>query len=305
MNTDLVKSTLKLYSSAIKESALCFKRNLMLISLIVVLQLYVMPLSRSLFTSLGSFSGSRGFLIITVVIGEIIQLLFLSLIFKWLAEAINYKKVLRLKDFKSKKILKHFFSIDLELFFNIISINFIIWIATMVLRPVLAGGNGVFLELLLLTIPFNVISEVLILRNYQSLQIFSKAWEFVVENFVEWFLFLFLISLPIILFNYNLHSVRLGGIVGYSSYSMLHSSLVIPLGKDILSPAGSIGANLSIALLSLFGGKGSLVSGSMSGFFVVSLGIIFSTFIAIVRLNLYELLDSNPRRKRAFKSKFS
>ena len=301
MNTALIKSTLNLYKKAIVKSALSIKNNILLVTLIFIMYTYIFPFIVGVLGKPMAFiSRSQGASIISSVVVTIVVSLITSIVFKWYREILFFRKALKFKDLKSIETLKEFFKFDIEIFYGIISVGFITWIATSILSSLVAPKRMGLIYFLLLIIPFNVISEVIIVKSSRSLQIFSDALEFITSNFVEWFVFLLVLGLPAIFSYYSLETSIFKDFEGYNISERLINYLSISLGSDILSPGRVISLRYTEIIFS-FWDRGFFNNlNQLSLWFWSAMNI----FIVLVRLNLFTLLEENPRRQRVYKSKF-
>ncbi|WP_455378449.1 hypothetical protein [Petrachloros mirabilis] len=88
-------------------------------------------------------------------------------------------------------------------FWDVIGVGFVLWIPLMVLdMGTQANPNGIFLSyamMLLIFILLNPAPEVIYqVRHDSPLEVIKKSYEFVLENWIEWFLPIALLFLPLV-----------------------------------------------------------------------------------------------------------
>lgn len=170
-------------------------------------------------------------------------------------------------------------------FWDVMGVLFVLWIPLMLLDEGMHGNpNGAFLSsavFLLLFILLNPAPEVIYqVRHGSPLEVFKTSYEFVLENWIEWFLPLFVVIGPLgMTFFLNL-STRLGRGAGLNFLQLL----VLPVS----------------ALTAWLGQLG--ISGEMSSMLVILLTPPLTVFMFLFRGHLFHALHTSSRRGRLFKT---
>jgi hypothetical protein len=192
-------------------------------------------------------------------------IVFIAYYYGWLSSALDEKKF----SFESSYIL------DYHMFFHIMSVAFILWIADMIIGSVLKGlpveGAGEQIYQLGLFVIFNAIPETLYIRRYESTHALGHAATFTRDNWIEWFLPFLVVLLPVALISLEL---------------LLH----IVTQSMVLIPATSIVFGWMMAMPAY--GNASIV-----------LGIIVGTWYMLFRGFLFKELESGSRRQRLYRAK--
>lgn len=199
---------------------------------------------------------------------------FLTYFYGWVAQIARKEKV-------SIDSLKEF---DWSLFSALISIGFIFWILSMLMTPfghatetswILACYSlGVF-------ICFNAIPEIVYIKRYESVAALKYSFNFIKENWIEWFMPFFILLAPAIITRPITFLTSLSGVNPFSS------------GGDPLLPAKFIFLQLTSILSASTGPLGILVA------------LIGTTWFVIFRGYLFTKLDGSSRRQRTYRSRFS
>jgi len=115
----------------------------------------------------------------------------LSFFYSWLRECIINKKI-------SWKELTEF---NGHMFLSIINVGFLFWMISLFTSLVLVPIDERFSAVvsLLTFILFNVTAEIVYLRGATSINAFTESIDFVKENWIEWFIPLFIVSIPFFL----------------------------------------------------------------------------------------------------------
>jgi len=175
-----------------------------------------------------------------------------------------------------------------QYFWEVIGVGFVLWIPLMVLeRGMAANPNGPMIGAMvffLLFILLNPAPEVIYqVRPGSPLEVIRQSYEFVLENWVEWFLPLALLIVPFgASFLFSI-SGRLGGAAGLHFYELM--TLPYELLARWLIQAGFSGPSISMLALILTP--------------------IATAFMMIFRGHLFASLHGSSRRKRLFQARTS
>jgi hypothetical protein len=173
-----------------------------------------------------------------------------------------------------------------QYFWEVISVGFVLWIPVMVLEkaaaanpygPLLAAGVFLLLFILLNPAP-EVIYQV---RPGSPLDVLRLSYEFVIENWIEWFLPLAVVMAPFGLSFFFSLSGRAGGAAGLQFFEML---------------------SLPFTLLTAWMGYLGLPA-VVSSTLVVVLTPLAAVAMLIFRGHLFAALYGSTRRKRHFLGK--
>lgn len=172
-----------------------------------------------------------------------------------------------------------------QYFWDVITIGFMIWVPLQVLELGMQANpygplivSGVFLLLFLL---LNPVPEILYQRHYGgSLETLKESYEFVMENWIEWFLPLAIILAPFGLTFFFMISSQ-GGRIGLDFFQFLRLPFSI----------------LTSGFLYLG------MSSSMASILVVLLTPLGMVFMMLFRGHLFSSLYGSSRRQRAFLAK--
>lgn len=246
-----LKSLKSLYWNAGKKASSDLKTAWMIIPF--SLALYAIFLAaRTIFAPLG---------IAGMFLNGFMEIAFLSIYYLWIIEARNGRH----------HTFKDFLQFDWGMFSAVLSIAFLLFIAELILMTALQGTNLHWIFLcfhLILVITLNAIPEVLIIRRMESLPALSEAWNFIRENWIEWFIPFLILLAPVLYIN------RLQALFILTLSEPLLPSLVIIEGWGVLGT--TYGAVLSVV------------------------GILLANWFVIFRCYLYEELDGGSRRSRLF-----
>ncbi|HLZ34464.1 MAG TPA: hypothetical protein VKP13_10635 [Nitrospira sp.] len=199
-------------------------------------------------------------------------------------QSISYARTLKIQDVFSS--FGHYF-------WDVISVGFVLWLPLMALdMGTQANPDAVFLSyavMLLIFILLNPAPEVIYqVRHDSPLDVFKSAYEFVIENWIEWFLPIAVMLIPL-----------LAAPDGLKSFFLLSRRVGRGAGLDF-----------SQILLLPF-----TILGSWLGYFGVDsavaryLMLIFTPALAVTLLmfrgHLFASLSGSSRRQRQFASQFS
>ena len=202
-----IQATLALYRRALRGTVQSFVRGWIVV-LAVVLFALAMVVATSLVAPLGLVGG--------FIIGAVNALLIgatLSLV----GEAVLTARPMRRQD-----IWDSFGSH----FWDVMGVGFVLWIPLMVLEKGMAANpNGAFFGtaiLFLLFILLNPAPEVIYqIRHGSPLEVFRESYEFVIENWFEWFLPLAVVIAPMGLSFFFSISGRMGRGAGLDFFQLL------------------------------------------------------------------------------------
>lgn len=205
--SELLFATLSLYKDALRGTIVSFARGWVTVPAMVAfaaLMLFATKLAAPLGMAGGFILGAVNALLIGAMLSLIEQ-------------AVLSARRLELRD-----ILGSFG----QYFWDVISVGFVLWVPIMLLDTGLtANPNGAFLAtavFLLLFILLNPTPEVIYqVRHASPLDVLKTSYEFVIENWIEWFLPLAVVLAPLGLsFFFGLSSV-LGRGAGLDLFQML------------------------------------------------------------------------------------
>ena len=173
-----------------------------------------------------------------------------------------------------------------QYFWDVITIGFMIWVPLQILELGMQANpygpaivSGVFLLLFLL---LNPVPEILYQRHYGgSLETLKESYEFVLENWIEWFLPLAIILAPFGLTFFFSISSQGGRLIGLDFFQLLRLPFSI----------------LTSWLLYLG------MSASMASILVLLLTPLGMVFMMLFRGHLFAGLHGSSRRQRLFRAK--
>jgi hypothetical protein len=196
---------------------------------------------------------------------NILALAALSLYYHWLSQTVTRQRIRPsdLKDF------------DVALFFGVISVSFVLWIATMLVAAVAesSGTPGLPLMFSLLVIfACNSLPEVLYLHRAESVHAFQESFRFVRDNAIEWYVPLVLVSAPFLVLGVETFVLHFA-----SSYPLLPISMIMEAPRALLSGEWGMIASLG--------------------------GLVLAHWFMLFRAHLFQALSQGTRRQRAFLSR--
>lgn len=249
----LIYATAHLYWDCIKKASHAFVRN-WLILVGAVIAYFVFLFASSAFGWMGI---GGAFLV------GFIKIALVAFYLGWIADAVREEKV----DPRSM------IQFDIQLFFDVISVAFILFIATYVVNSLIQGMGVAWIALLMqlgIVIIFNAVPETIYIHRYQSVHALSHAAVFTRDNWIEWFFPLVVVLLPLLLLSGELTLVFLA-----------QSDVILPI--DTIITAWSLGASSYIVLFSV-------------------IGVLLAHWFMLFRGYLYRELESGTRRQRIFRS---
>jgi hypothetical protein len=267
--TDILRATLALYRQAFSQTARSFARG-WIVAVALVLFAVAMQMAGVVAAPFGLLGGFLLGAVNALLVGAT-----LSLIEQTLAGS----RRLGLRDVGAN--IGRYFR-------EVISVGFVLWIPIMVLERGLAanpygpaiGAMVFFLLFILLNPAPEVIYQV---RPGSPLEVIRHSYEFVIENWIEWFLPLALVVAPFGLSFFLMVSGRLGRGAGLEFFELL--TLPYALLTHWLT------------LLGLPGGAASTL--------VVLLTPVATAVMLIFRGHLFAALHGSTRRMRLFQARFS
>lgn len=176
-------------------------------------------------------------------------------------------------------------------FWDVIGVGFVLWIPLMALSMVTqTNPNGLFLSyavMLLIFILLNPAPEVIYqVRHDSPLDVFKSAYEFVIENWIEWFLPIALLLLPLV--------AAPGGIASFFRLSRragrgagLDFAQILTLPFTIIE-----------SWLSYLG-----VASNVGGLLGLLLTPVLAVCLLLFRGHLFARLSGSSRRQRQFAAK--
>ncbi len=262
--TGIVRPTLELYLHALQATGRSLARG-WIIAVAVVLYAVLMLAAAAIAAPLGLLGGFILGAVNALLIGATLSLI---------EQAVKSARRLTVRDIRAG------FG---QYFWEVISVGFVLWIPVMVLEraaaanpygPLLAAGVFLLLFILLNPAP-EVIYQV---RPGSPLDVLRLSYEFVIENWIEWFLPLAVVMAPFGLSFFFSLSGRAGGVAGLQFVEML---------------------SLPFALLTAWMGYLGLPA-AVSSALVIVLTPLAATAMLIFRGHLFAALYGSTRRKRQF-----
>jgi hypothetical protein len=195
-----------------------------------------------------------------------------------MALSLYYSWILATKN-KDPLNFANLFEFDMPLFWNIINVGFVFWIFFLFYDQLTKGFNVENLNLgigLLIGIIFNPLPEIIMHHRMDGTGALSHSYNFIRENWIEWFL-------PVVLFSLPYWWI--------SPWDMLMNFIT----RTPLIPVLSALQPWLDMFRNFVPGIGSLVA------FVVSL--LLAHWFMVFRLNLFAELDGSNRRRRRMQGK--
>lgn len=205
-------------------------------------------------------------------IAGLFYIAFLTLFYGWIGQAVRKEKI-------SIESLKEF---DWSLFSALMSVGFILWIFNMIVSPFASTKetSWIFASISLsLFILLNAVPEVIYIKRYESMDGIKYSFNFIKENWIEWFLPFLILLAPLVLGRPVNFLASLSGVDPFSA------------GADPLLPARFIFSQLS-----------KMLDPSL-GFLGVILALAVTVWFMIFRGMLFLKLDGSSRRQRSYISR--
>lgn len=268
MPMSLFTSTVHLYRDAIRATGRSIMRGWVIIFAVIVFTL-IMWLTGMVARPLGMLGGFIMGAVNALLIGATLSLI---------AQAIQGLRGITVRDVLDS--MGHFF-------WDVISVGFVLWIPTMLLDTSLqANPNSQFLVtacLLLIFILLNPAPEVIYLTRHDSpLDVLKRSYDFVLENWIEWFLPMALILAPL----------------GLSLFFQLSSRLGRGAGLDFIQLLLVPFTVLTTWLTDLG------ISEELTGSIGLLLTPPLSVGMLLFRGHLFVALSATSRRQRLYQSQF-
>ena len=203
----ILKATLRLYRDALQATAQSFVRG-WIIAIAVTVFAVVMVIATRIAAPLGLAGG--------FILGAVNALLIGAMLYL-VEQAVVGQRRVSLSDIRD--------SVG-QYFWDVIGVGFVLWVPIMLLdRGLAANPNGAFFAaavFLLLFILLNPAPEVIYQVRHQSpLDVLRESYEFVLENWIEWFLPLAVVIAPFGLSFFFAISGRLGRGAGLDFFQVL------------------------------------------------------------------------------------
>jgi hypothetical protein len=267
--TGMVRATLDLYLHALQATGRSLVRG-WIIAVAVVLYAVLMLAAANIAAPLGILGGFILGAVNALLIGATLSLI---------EQAVKSARPLTVRDIPAG------FG---QYFWEVISVGFVLWIPVMVLEKAAAANPygpllsaGVFLLLFILLNPApEVIYQA---RPGSPLDVLRLSYEFVIENWIEWFLPLAVVLAPFGLSFFFSLSGQAGGAAGLQFFEML---------------------SLPFALLTAWMGYLGLPA-AVSSTLVILLTPMAAVAMLIFRGHLFAALYGSTRRKRNFLGRVS
>lgn len=253
----IIKATLWVYSEAAKKATSGLIKNWLLIAG-SVLAYFIHTMAASIFAPFG-FGGG-------LIVG-LISIVLVSIYYSWISDSVQREKL----------TIKGLFQINYGLFFLVINVGFILWIAEFIVVSLTRDLNVEWIPMCLqlgMVIVFNAIPETIIVHRYEGTMALRHAAVFTRENWIEWFL-------PLVV------------LIGPWLAVQPEFALVALAGTDPLLPVSFLlyGAVYLGAVLNL------------PKFLLVLFALVLANWFMIFRANLFNELESGSRRRRAYQFK--
>ncbi|MBL8070980.1 MAG: hypothetical protein JNM35_07785 [Nitrospira sp.] len=264
----VVTSTLHLYREALHATSRSLIRGWMAIPAVIVFTL-LMLLAYQIARPLGMLGGFLLGAVNACLIGATLSVI---------EQAIKGMRAITIGDVIES--MGHYF-------WDVISVGFVLWIPTMLLDTSLrANPDSQFLVtacLLLVFILLNPAPEVIYLTRHDSpLDVLKRSYDFVLDNWIEWFLPMALVLAPL----------------GLSLFFKLSSQLGRGAGLDFIQLVFVPFTVLS-AWLTDFG-----ISAELTGMIALLLTPPLMVGMLIFRGHLFVALSATSRRQRLYQSQF-
>ena len=264
----VVSSTIQLYRDALHATGRSLVRGWFVILAVIVFTLLMM-LAHQIARPLGMLGGFLLGAVNALLIGATLSLI---------EQCIKGMRTITMQDVMES--MGHYF-------WDVISVGFVLWIPTMLLDTSLrANPDSQFLVmacLLLVFILLNPAPEVIYLTRHDSpLDVLKRSYDFVLDNWIEWFLPMALVLAPL----------------GLSLFFKLSSQLGRGAGLDFIQLVLVPFTILSAWLTDLG------ISASLTGMMALLLTPPLMVGMLLFRGHLFSALSSTSRRQRAYQSQF-
>lgn len=264
-------AALDLYKTALRRTWQSLRRGWIII-VVVIGFLFLLMLARQLAAPLGMAGGFLLGAVNALLVGATLSLV---------QQSISYARALTVKDVFDS--FGHYF-------WDVISVGFVLWLPLMALDMGTQNNpNGLLISyavMLLIFILLNPAPEIIYQVQHDSpLDVFKSAYEFVLENWIEWFLPIGLLLLPLV-----------AAPNGLSSFFLLSRRVGRGAGLDfsqiLLLPFTILGS-----WLSSFG-----VDPELAQYMMLLFTPVLAVSILLFRGHLFALLYRSSHRQRQFAS---
>lgn len=264
---DVLSSTVRLYREAMRATVRSFMNGWIIIIALIAFAI-AFWLAASLARPLGIAGGFILGAVNALLIGSILSLI---------EQAVKGARQLTFQDIRD--------SVG-QYFWDVIGVGFVLWIPTMLLDTSLQANPGsqvfVVAALLLVFILLNPAPEVIYqVRHDSPLDVIKTSYEFVLENWIEWFLPLSVVLMPLGFSLFVSLSSRLGRGAGLDFFQLL----ILPF--TVLS-----------AWLTTLG-----IPSEMTSVAALLLTPPLAVGMLLFRGHLFAALHHSSRRQRAFQSR--
>jgi len=262
-------AALDLYKTALRRTWQSLRRGWIIIVAVIGF-LFLLMLARQLAAPLGMAGGFLLGAVNALLVGATLSLV---------EQSISYARALTVKDVFDS--FGHYF-------WDVISVGFVLWLPLMALdMGTQNNSNGLLISyavMLLIFILLNPAPEIIYQVQHDSpLDVFKSAYEFVLENWIEWFLPIGLLLLPLV-----------AAPNGLSSFFLLSRRVGRGAGLDfsqiLLFPFTILGS-----WLSSFG-----VDPELAQFVMLLFTPVLAISILLFRGHLFALLYGSSHRQRQF-----
>ena len=190
----------------------------------------------------------------------------ISLHYSWIYQTVK----------KSRLKWQDLLNFDVDLFWAVISVSFIIFLVNYGMSGLSVDSDGMRIRMLVffgIVFMFNALPEVVYLKGTQSVYAFSEALRFTKENWIEWYLpFMIMLSPWIILAP---HPMLI--LLKFALVSTLLPTAILIDGLTYMLPSWEYMGPI--------------------------LGLVLANWFMIFRGKLFEELDSGSRRRRIYLAK--
>ncbi len=271
--SDLVTTTMQLYRDALRATGRSLMRGWLTIIAVVAFAI-VLALAARIAAPLGIAGGFLLGAVNALLVGATLSLI---------EQSLRGTRTLTVRDVAQS--VGHYF-------WDVIGVGFVLWLPLMALDMGLrANPYGQFLlyaVMLLLFILLNPAPEIIYqVRHDSPLDVFKSSYEFVLENWIEWFLPFAVLLIPILLAPFGLRSF-------FDLASRLGRGAGLDFFQILVLPFTMLGGWL--AYLGIPPEAASL--------FILVMTPPLAVAMLLFRGHLFALLHGSSRRQRLFKSKF-
>ena len=271
--SDMVTATIELYRTALGKTWQSLRRG-WLTMIAVVVFVVILMVTAQLAGSLGIAGGFLLGAVNALLVGATLSLI---------EQSMTMARMLTIKDLFDS--FGHYF-------WDVIGVGFVLWLPLMALdMGMQANPYGQFLSyavFLLMFLLLNPAPEVIYLTRHDSpLDVIKRAYEFVMENWIEWFLPIALLLVPFLLSPMGLRSF-------FSLSSRAGRGAGLDLFQILMLPFTILGG-----WLDAIG-----IPSSVSWFLILVLTPPLTVALLLFRGHLFASLVGSSRRQRQFASQY-